>query len=88
VLWHNRNVEWWYRQNLFLYVNRRLVDTEAKYRDAYQFSAESGMMLVHENLLYELMSVRGYLKYLRHRSVRQLRQLRTAADPRRWAIAN
>jgi SAM-dependent methyltransferase len=90
ILWHKHNVQWWYRQNMFLYVARHLVQTEPKYSEAYQLTHDSGMMLLHEDVLYRMSSARGSLTRLRRIAVTRLlhslgRALsRMLSFPRSW----
>jgi hypothetical protein len=46
-IWQNKNVYWWYAQNLLIYVNNERVDRYASLRHAILPSSASPLPLVH-----------------------------------------
>lgn len=46
-VWNNGDVEWWYAQNMLLYVSRRYLDSHHALKCEYEFMGTSQLALVH-----------------------------------------
>lgn len=62
LTWKNREVGYWYRQNMFLYVREDLIEGNACFADAAKDADD--LMLVHRNILRHQMGVRPILRQL------------------------
>ncbi len=59
VLWHNEKVEWWYRQNCFLYVSQEFTRGREPYQSELGRSGQTRLTLVHEDILYSAFTLRS-----------------------------
>lgn len=56
-VWRDSRVEWWYRQNVYLYVREELLNERPEFRAEYELARACPLELVHENV------VRGSLNH-------------------------
>ena len=61
-IWKNASVKFWYRQNIFLYVNADLIRSRPEFVEAMQFADD--LLLIHTEILQRQLSVRSTLKAL------------------------
>lgn len=61
-IWTDGRVEWWYRQNLFLYVSEALVTAKIEFREAATESDD--LLLLHPDILRRHLALRASLKRL------------------------
>jgi hypothetical protein len=63
IVWADTRVQWWYRQNLFLFANTETIDCSSRLR-AIASGPESDLEFVHPSVLYRDLGIREALDAL------------------------
>jgi len=79
LIWQDRRVAWYYRQNCFLFVRNDIVDTNKVYRDIANIYANNDMILLHDHVLAAHLSLLYSLKRLPGFSVATLKRILASA---------
>ncbi len=58
-IWRNRSVDWWYRQNIYLYCKSSYIDATAALREEAEMAEACPFELVHEDVFGPLTTFRG-----------------------------
>lgn len=53
-IWHNKKVEWWYRQNLLLFINENAINKHPVLRESIEKSREYTLTQIHPELFFRL----------------------------------
>lgn len=87
LLWNNPNVEWWYAQNLFLFVKEDELEKNAVLRDLAKKTARDRLAVVHPrayqsaNRKLELVSLRRAVRLARSIVEATLKRPASAPEP-------
>ncbi len=68
LIWQNREVSWWYQQNIFLYVAERHLEECAHFKTELERSRENKLTLISEAILYEHCGLRALLRRIAQRA--------------------
>lgn len=66
-VWRDRRVEWWYQQNIYLYVNESVIATNPRLDEEYELSKQFPFELVYDYVmgkLHQATTVRGMVTAL------------------------
>jgi hypothetical protein len=60
-IWHNELVDWWYRQNVYLYASEAAIANSASLQTERQLACTTEFELVHLSVFYHYKSLRGII---------------------------
>lgn len=63
-VWRNPDVEWWYKQNVYLYCRRDVIDADPELRAEGKLAASCPFELVHTDVFGPLTTLTGLLRAL------------------------
>jgi hypothetical protein len=72
-IWTNPEIQFWYRQNIFLFVVEDLVASRPRFREAAAFAAD--LILIHREVLERQFGLRALLRHLPGSALRAARQV-------------
>jgi hypothetical protein len=77
-VWRDRRVEWWYQQNVYLFVKKTLLDNSPRLLEEYELAREFPFELVADRVLGSLLrlsTLRGLLTALPGVAMRSVRRM-------------
>lgn len=61
-VWRERDVEWWFKQNSYLFVRRELIESDEILREEAACTAASPFELIHQDVLGHVTTTTGLLR--------------------------
>jgi SAM-dependent methyltransferase len=74
LTWRSTEVAWWYRQNVLLYVEKRLLEHSAALLHEYELTQKCPFQLCHSDVLDRYASLRGLIRAVPMATLRMLRR--------------
>ena len=69
-IWNNENIEWWYRQNIFVFIHKDELPNYPQLQEAYQKTDPEFITRLHPNILHgkdlDIARLKNPIKNLRH----------------------
>jgi len=62
--WNTYGVDWWYKQNMFLFVKADLIDSNAKFKTIYEQNKKLNYNLVHPEMIYNINKIKSPISRL------------------------
>ena len=61
-IWHDERVEWWYRQNIYLYASEAAINNSPTLQAERELACTTEFELVHLSIFYRYKSLRGIIR--------------------------
>jgi len=71
-VWRNRSVEWWYKQNIYLYCRKSEIEKNSALREEAILAAECPFELIHTDIINPFTTLRGMARKLLYGTPRSL----------------
>jgi SAM-dependent methyltransferase len=72
-IWTRPEIQFWYRQNIFLFVAERLASSQPQFQEAAGFAGD--LILMHREILERQFGLRSLLRHLPGSAIRAARQI-------------
>ncbi len=72
-IWHDDRVEWWYRQNIYLYASEAAIINSSSLQKEQELAGTTEFELVHLSIFYRYKSLRGIVREVPRVARRKLR---------------
>lgn len=63
-VWREQHVEWWFKQNVYLFARRDVIESDAVLREEAALAAACPFELIHEDVLGQLTTTSGLIRAL------------------------
>lgn len=71
-IWRERDVEWWFKQNTYLFIRRGVIESDAILREEAACAAANPFELIHEDVLGHVTTTSGLLRSMPRAALRSL----------------